>query len=310
IGPYLVFANPEALNMQSLAADVQEVDLRPDGAGSVRLKLTTSRQASIQGKVTGVENEWLPFAWVSVVDTSQSSSIQPDTGKFNMYGIPEVTATITVSAPGFYSQVQSLENAADKPEGYDFQLLPQPGTRNYPWGSGQVIIPAETQVSLGTQHMTLTRGWLWGEAGDGTMLTISAAGFEIVLDQAKFALEFLPGEAAWLYLASGEASVSSDQSWQPVVMSGGQLLSLSSPILPAPVTFDPLTVQAFQTMSESPVPAVWEPSLMVQMKNRLTLLGVTTAQVITFITYLGVLLSLVGIPFVALQWWRKHKRSA
>ncbi|MFH2039445.1 MAG: carboxypeptidase-like regulatory domain-containing protein, partial [Chloroflexota bacterium] len=46
IGPYLVFANPEALNMQSLAADVQEVDLRPDGAGSVRLKLTTSRQAS------------------------------------------------------------------------------------------------------------------------------------------------------------------------------------------------------------------------------------------------------------------------
>jgi hypothetical protein len=309
IGPYLVIAEPEELNRQSLAAESQLVDLRPNGEGVVNLPLTTAQRQVIQGNVTGIEGDWLPFAWVDVDSLPPGSAIQPNTGNFAVYGLPEKASAITVSAPGFYSQARVLEGDAKQIGVYDFQLVPQPETQHLPWNSGQVIIPPETQVSIEAQHLTLTRGWLWGEGGDTTALRITAAGIEIELFEAKFALEYLPGEATWLYLISGQASVLSDMSRQPVVMSGGQLLSLASSDLPNPVPFDPVTMQAFHSMTESPVTAVWEPSLKAQIQNRLTQLGVNTAQIITFVTYLAVLLSLVGLPFVAVKWWNTRKRN-
>lgn len=312
IGPYLITADPEALSQQTLVSESQLVDLQlqPNGAGTVSLPLMSMQRPAITGIVVGDDGEWLPFAWISVDTVHQSSIILPTTGNFGLYGIPEDVSTIIVSAPGYYSQARAVEHEGNHIDEYDFQLVRRPETQNLSWGTGQVFIPQETQVSIDAQHLTLIRGWLWGEGGDSTPLTITAAGSEIKLLEATFALEYLPGEVTWLYMISGQASVISDSTTNPVVVTGGQMLSLAGSSHPAPVPLDPTAVRALHFMTETPIVAVWEPNLATRLQNGLAQIGVSTAQLITFVTYMAVLLSLVGLPVVGLKWWHKQRRSA
>ncbi len=76
-----------------------------------------------------------------------------------------------------------------------------------------------------------------------------------------------------------------------------------------PVPLDPLVMQALAPTPAAALPAVWAPTLAAQVRNRLALLGITAAQVVTFITYMLVLLSLFAVPLVRVVWWLKHKRQ-
>ena len=46
-----------------------------------------------------------------------------------------------------------------------------------------------------------------------------------------------------------------------------------------------------------------------QLRDRLARAGITTAQIVTFITYLMVFLSIVGAPLAGIYWWRRSRRK-
>jgi hypothetical protein len=70
-----------------------------------------------------------------------------------------------------------------------------------------------------------------------------------------------------------------------------------------------VVVSALHPDQSSPLPLNWEPTLKARIRDQLARIGISTAQLITFITYFIVLTSLFIIPFVALYWWWKNKNQ-
>jgi hypothetical protein len=77
----------------------------------------------------------------------------------------------------------------------------------------------------------------------------------------------------------------------------------------APLVAVPLDAAVIAALApaaaEAPVP-VWAPGLAAQVRDRLALAGITTAQVLTFITYSLALVGLFILPLLALAWRRRR----
>jgi len=78
------------------------------------------------------------------------------------------------------------------------------------------------------------------------------------------------------------------------------------------VSYDPVVTQAMRLGGESPVALHWQASVGEQFRNRLALIGISVAQVMTFITYSLMIVVTVGIPLLGLYLWgkRRSKRAA
>lgn len=77
-----------------------------------------------------------------------------------------------------------------------------------------------------------------------------------------------------------------------------------SPDVPVPLNLT--VIEAVQGNSRPSITPVWQPELSAQLRDRLALIGINAAQIITFVTYLLALLSLVGLPLGGLLWWVKN----
>jgi hypothetical protein len=73
------------------------------------------------------------------------------------------------------------------------------------------------------------------------------------------------------------------------------MVALSNRHVSRPVSYEEVTVAALHIGAESPLKSQWEPSLGVKILDRLNRVSVSIAQVVTFVTYVLVLIVIVAL---------------
>ena len=297
---YLLLADPQELAKQGLALLAESVDLTQSPSAQVNLAPQPLTGAPLTGKVTGANGAALPFAWVSL--DSQTGQAAPGSGAYNLFGLTAARATAIISAPGYYSQAYSIDTHTGTASALDFSLVRRPDTRSIAWGAGSITLPSETISSQAGQKIDFTQGWLWGKGASEKPVLIQLEDMQISLPAGQFALERLPGQPAWLYLISGQASIQQSGAALSIPVKAGQMVLLNPGQLPVPVPYDPVVSGALHAANLAPLSPVWQPSLSAQLRDRLARIGIGTAQAVTFITYLMEVLALLAMGFLAVKW--------
>jgi hypothetical protein len=216
---------------------------------------------------------------------------------------------VVASAPGYYSQAVALPAGGERQAGVEFRLMMRPETRRIAWGAGEIVVPPETRATLEGQSITLEAGWVWGAGTGGQPVTVETAGVVIEVAGGAFALEAVAGQVAWLYVFEGTAQVSrAADAAERLVLAGGEMLALPAGGDLVAVPIEAVVVQALRAEALA-LPVVWEPSVGAQVRNRLALVGVTTAQVATLVTYVLAIGALLALPIAGLAWRRRRAQA-
>jgi len=308
IGRYLILADPDALAALGLVSQTQQIDLFQEPNPLIQLALTPLPDTSLSGMVHWTGGEAIPFAYVSLEASKISQAAQPDSGRISLVGLPADAHTLVVSAPGFYSRAYAVKPEHAGP--LDLALVMRPETRRLSWGSGWIMLPPESRLNEKNLHITLEQGWLWGKGGGaGQPLRINLERGEIEIESGRFALEQIPGQEAWFYVFEGEAQLRVEGDTQPIVVPDGYMVVLAEDFRPVPVPYDPVVVAVLHQPNGLEIPVSWEPNLSAQVRDRLARIGISTAQIMTFITYLMAILTLLILPIIAVNWITKNKRE-
>jgi WD40 repeat protein len=306
IGRYLLAGDPDALADIGFISQPELIDLSQQPNASIQLSLLPLIGASLSGAVHQTGGEPIPFAFVSLDKFGITQAVQPDSGHFALVGLPPQARTLQVSAPGFYTRAYVFDSS--KPQPLDLALVMRPETRSLPWGLGQVLLPPETRLIEDGLHLTLEQGWLWGQGrGGDEPLRISLEAGEIEIESGRFALEHVPGQAAWFYLFEGQATIRAKGDSQSIAVSGGQMVVLAEDFQPVPVSYDPVVVAALHPEGKLSIALTWQPSLSAQLRDRLAQIGISTAQFMTSITYLMAILTLLALPVLVIHWLLRNK---
>ena len=155
--------------------------------------------------------------------------------------------------------------------------------------------------------LNLEQGWLWGQGGESRPLIIHLHSAEITIQSGKFALEERVGQTPWLYLFQGNADIRFlSKPEEHVPLQGGQMIALTGGA--NPIDNNETIASAFHPVtSEPPISQIAQPSLIAHLKSWFSQIGIGTAQVITFITYIFELIALIIIPIYMLFWVLKRK---
>lgn len=310
IDRYLIMADNLVLENDGLSTVHQEVDLNDDIQPFVEIPVYALDGNSLAGTVYGEQGTGLPFAWLTLEDTPATIGVLPDSGVYTLNSLPLEPQTLYVSAPGYYTQKQFVELTSESDSHLDFSLFRQSGTKSLPWGDGEVFVPAETLAEIGDHSIFLEYGWLWGHGGDAQPFLIQTNSVNILLSGGEFALELLPNRSEWLYVLSGQAKITSKENAESLTVQADQMVNLIAPQALVVFPYDPVVLSALQPIDENPLHFVWKPTIVAQFQEKLTRIGVGSAQLITFITYIIGFLSLVLTPVAAIYWWWKHNRSS
>jgi hypothetical protein len=303
---YVVTLDKESLLSAGFVSENQYLDLLENPDGEVLIPIIDERAIVIDGSITSEDGTLLPFAWIWVEEEDNYSSNLPSSGRYALSLRPRNSAIVVTHAPGFYGKSQQLDPSIDQDAAFNFVLTQQEGTEVLNWGSGEIIIPAESEVERDDFALTLRRGWLWGDI-EGEPLRVSVAGKELILSDASFSIEYLPGRRSWLYVNEGSAQISPIGGTEITVLESGQMINLLNDGELTAVRIDPVVIQALQDDGEPPIPVTWEPSLGSRIRNGLTRVGIGTVQMVTFVTYFIVSLGVLLIPFLAVYWWWKRR---
>jgi WD40 repeat protein len=308
LGQYQLVADPDALAALGLAAAALPVDLTTMPRVDVELDTEPLGPGAFHGTVADEQGQPLPFAWVSPGQSDAAALASPATGVWAMFGAGSNIHSLVASAPGYFSQALAI--ADDQAGLVTFRLRPRPDLQRLPWGDGAILAPAETRLTASGLQLSLASGWLWGQGAGAQPVVIETASVVLTISGGPFALENVPGQPAWLYLLGGQAQAYRvGQPAQPVDLAANSMLALDPAAPLTAVPLDPIVFQALRPAG-SPPPPVWEPTLGARLGNGLSLLGITAAQVVTFITYMAVLFALFAVPLVRLSWWLRHRRRS
>ena len=291
VGEYLIVADPIELLTQGLSFEGTQINLLDASSRDLAIQFDTQSGASLNGAVTDGNGSPLPFGWAST--GKRNVKIDPISGAFHLFGLESEERTLVVSAPGYYSQ-----EAAINSDSIDINLTIRPETQIIPWGAGAIMIPLETIYRSQDQAIRFDQGWIWGEGGDDVPFQIMTNNIQIEIRQGKFALEKLPQEPVWFYLFEGNASIQIGDKDPAIIIDPGQMVRLTGVELVQPIPYDPVVVQALNRIEEVPVPQISQPSFLNRLKDQIIQIGITTAQTLTFITYLFGILILLLIPFI------------
>jgi hypothetical protein len=248
IGRYLLIAGGPSVAGQAYQLVTQAVDLTDTTHVIVTLPMKPVAGVEMVASVKAEQDAWLPFAWVTSVNGGTTFPALPDSGNVQVDSAAGKSLSIEVSAPGFYSQAQVFESVAGRP--LVFNLVRRPDTQVLAWGTGEILIPAETQAVSGDHQISLGRGWLWGNGGDGQPFQIKLNAFQIEIKNGRFALESTPGQSTWFYLFEGQAELKTRGAVQPIGQ--GQMVALGESIQPHPVAYDPVIFQALHLLCRIP----------------------------------------------------------
>jgi len=302
VGEYLVTFDPAALASLGLSLPAQRVDLSAELSAQVQFQPEPLPGDLLSGVVTAEDGAWLPFAWVAAAD--QVGQLDPDQGTYLLVGLPESDVEVVVSAPGFYSQARPLQEPP-----VDFSLVFNPEMGIFPWGAGSLFLPPETVASGEGLLFDFTQGWMWGQGGGAEQpLVLLVDDVRIEIASGRFALERIPAQAAWFYLFEGTASVQPSDG-AALDMTAGQMLRIfdSDPL--QAVAYKPAVVRALNPVKSSPLVALWQPTLWQRIESGIEIFGVGSAKVVTFVTYLVIIISLLAIPLSGVYWWLKKRQK-
>jgi len=307
IARYLLVVDDATLTEKGLTGTSQEVDLLTDYEATAEISLTSATGSSVNGRVLDETDTVLPFAWITPEQSGSTQSALPGSDNYLLSGLPQKAVSLLVSAPGYYSRAIRVDLSSGSVSDADISLTSQPGTQSIPWGDGVVVVPVESQVEITGREIVLENGWLWGHGDSAESIVIHTAASEITVPTGEFALEYLSGKQAWLYLMDGRAQVRQQGDDSSFTLESGQMVNLFNNAGLQAVPLEPVVISALHPDQTSPLPLIWEPTLSARIRDQLARLGINTAQLITFITYFIVLTSLLITPFVALYYWWKRK---
>jgi hypothetical protein len=303
----LAFDN-ERLIPTGLKSAFSKIDLTSSLTSTLELPVIAVDGNTIPGIVRDADSNPLSFAWITPQEYGAPQMVMPGRGEFILDNLPKNRIALIASAPGFYSQAQVFEISSSKPA--EIFLKMRPDTQRFAWGTGEVVIPAESVVTINEHSLLLERGWLWGWGGDAQPLVIQTSGIEISLSSGKFALENIPGPANWLYVFEGSAVVTPAGSAETKAVQAGEMMNLANQGELTPVELNPVVISALHGDKKAGVLDTWEPTLGAQIRDRLARIGVGTAQMVTFITYFIVFMSLVLVPLgVLYSFIRRNSRK-
>ena len=307
IADYVISADQTALAAQGLSGQDQRIDLVRSITATLDLPIAFASNQPVHGTLRSINGDSLPFGWIENDQVRQTTPIEPRSGQWTLPLKPGQSMSVIAVAPGYFSQAQVVEASATSGH-LVLQLTPRPDTHMLKWGTGTIVVPAESKATIEGRIIGLDRGWLWGQGDDTSAWTINTANYTIIIRRGSFALENVPGQTAWLYLFDGEAQVQrDDQPVQPVTISTNMMMALSNQAKATAIPLEPAIIDALRTATtQVPISAVWEQSPSAQLRDRLALAGITAAQVVTFVTYILVLMSLFLIPFAVVRLWKRR----
>lgn len=306
IGQYVITVNSGESAEYGFISSDHEIDLRQSPVAAVEMSLDALEGYAVRGVIRDASGSPIPFAWATIEKVPLTRRVAPDTGAYALVGLPPEPATLIVSAPGFYSQAHLVTPLQEPSAPFVAILARRPETRSLPWGSGEVIIPPESQASIKAGQVTLTHGWLWGH-GSGDSMVIKTPQAEISIREGTFALEQRAGQPGWFYLMAGEAAFRTQADGEQINVHAGEMVALTGDLSLKPVPLDPVVIAAIRPSTDRPASPVWQPSLEAQIRDGLAQIGIGTAQVITFVTYLLIVSLLVLLPAGAVVWWLRHR---
>lgn len=293
IDRFIVVVDANALAAQGWQSKPQIIDLTESISAQLEIPLRPLEGKTVRGTIRDTERNPVPFASIA------NSSVLPTFGEFRLRDVPTATKSLTVSAPGFYSQIVPLTELSS----VEVMLVRRPETRLQKWGAGEIIIPSESTVNIQDHMLALERGWLWGRGGDQQPLVLRIGGVQIEIVQGQFALEHIPGQSTWFYLIDGKARVT--QGNRSMVVQANQMLALSNE-MNSPIDLDTVVIEAMHTSEGLMLDPVWEPTLSARVQNDMARAGIGAVQTFTFITYSAVIILLLGLPVVVSWRWRKN----
>jgi hypothetical protein len=305
VDEYLLASDPGPLAAEGLALEPQDVDLFQALHPSVNLALSPLAGNRLGGAVMDAEGVPLPFSWVSA--ESEAARSDPYSGGYSFYDLPDGNTTVLVGAPGYYSQAHVVDSTSAPSASMDFRLVRRPQTTLIPWGNGQVVIPPETIAEAEGQEISFTQGWLWGNGQAESPLLIHWGNVQISIPGGRFALERLPSQGAWLYVADGEASVRLVDGGETRTVGAGEMAYLSKEHAIKPVRYEPVAFAALHSDEAVPIADSWEPSPGAQVRDWLARIGIGAAQSIAFVAYLTMFLAVLVVPVVLI--YRRLKRG-
>ncbi|MAT98643.1 MAG: hypothetical protein CL608_15985 [Anaerolineaceae bacterium] len=310
IDRYLLTMDDADLTQNGLTCVGDDVDLLAGYEGTAEISLAATAGLWVNGRILDETGTTLPFAWLTPEQVGAPHSVLPGSNSYLVSELPRKAVSLLINAPGYYSRAKRVDLSSGPVSDADTSLTPQPGTQRVPWGDGVVIVPAESRAEVADGEFVLESGWLWGHTDGSAPIVIHTAVAEISLASGGFALEYLPGKQGWLYVENGRAQVQWRGDETIVDVQAGQMVNLLNDAGLQAVSLDPVVVAALHADRSSPLPLVWEPTLRARIRDQLARVGISTAQLITFITYFLVLTSLFIIPFVTLYlWWKNKKRT-
>jgi WD40 repeat protein len=306
VGGYRVLVDP-ALEQLGYRAEPVLVDLTHDPLADINMSLNEVPANMLSGQVTDTAGASLPFGWITSAST-WAVPLDPFAGAFHMSGLDPSKATVIANVPGYYSQAQGIDLSNQQTASLDFSLVLRPDTKLLPWGDGRIVLPADTRYKLSGVSIALDSGWIWGANNNDDDLAFQVAGQQIVLKQGRFALQYLQPEGGWFYLMDGNATIFTADH-QPIEVSAGQMVALSDQYAPVPVAYNEAALVALQGRTESPLQNNWQPTLEAQLRDRLARIGISIAQIVTFVTYILVLIVIAGLLIGAIySTWKYIRR--
>lgn len=306
VGSYKVLIDP-SLEKLGYHAEPVSVDLTRNPLAAIGVPLSRAPAHSVFGRVNDRNGNPLPFGWITTSST-QTTQLNPFDGTFYFTGMDPSNVTVFADAPGYYSQAQMVNVSEVDNRSLDFSLVSKPGTIVLPWGDGRMVLPMETSHERDEGYISIKRGWLWGNNSKDDTITIQVVGTQIAMMQGTFALEYLPGQGGWFYLMAGEATMTSADNGG-IQVRAGQMVALSDLYKRIPVTFNPTAAAVLRAEIHSPLQRTWEPTLSARIRDRLAQVGIGVAQIITFVTYILVLIVIAGLLIGAIySTWKYIRR--
>jgi len=307
VGQVLLTSDPQALARQGLSLNPESIDLSQSLSAHVDLIPQPLKGAILNGRITDESGASLPFAWVSA--GALTGQTDPVSGKYALLGLSSGKMTATISAPGYYSQVYSINTQDASVSTMNISLVRRPETKLISWGDGALVIPPETVASMEGQTITFEQGWLWGKNEVKQPLVIQWGELQITFARGQFAMERLPARSGWLYVMDGQASIQRPGPVDPIPVKAGEMVYLSQEQVPHPVSYDPVVAGALRLVAKAPIQPDWQPSLGAKVRDRLSRIGIGTAQTMTFITYFMDVLALLVMVILAINWMIKKNRK-
>ena len=301
VAEYFVFPGIEGLLSGNFGNYVQTADLNSSPKTALGLPVSLPTDIAVmKGNVLDGGGGWLPFAWLTISD-GEVRPVDLADGAWTLAPEPSDQRTIVVSAPGYYSQAIGLVPGANSNGSIPVSLVRRTGMRALPWGTGEILLPPETVAVLDASTLSLESGWVWGSNGREQILNIDTPEAGITWTSGRFALARLPNQTAWFYLFDGLAEVRSKKLDETILLQPGTMVALQENGRLSAIPYDPAVFAALNPLDEAPVSPVWEPTFSASLRKRLVEVGLMTAQVVTYVTYALVLISIAVIPLAALS---------